>query len=178
MFFGRGAKTRTLDTQFWRLVFYRLNYTPKYLAYILYHSFFEIAIVFWKNFLSKKTVVTLAITVGCLFIFTACSSTPNADPALAAESLKGNGYHVVENTTSRYDGLEKMIKATNDDGEYVNIYYFVDEAFAQATWKTLEAEYNVLKEASELLGEEIGYEIGTSGKMIYEGTSAGIKAAA
>ena len=27
-FFGRGAKTRTLDTQFWRLVFYRLNYTP------------------------------------------------------------------------------------------------------------------------------------------------------
>ena len=25
---GRGAKTRTLDTQFWRLVFYRLNYTP------------------------------------------------------------------------------------------------------------------------------------------------------
>ena len=29
-FFGRGAKTRTLDTQFWRLVFYRLNYTPIY----------------------------------------------------------------------------------------------------------------------------------------------------
>ena len=27
-FFGRGRRTRTHDTQFWRLVFYRLNYTP------------------------------------------------------------------------------------------------------------------------------------------------------
>ena len=28
LFFGRGRRTRTHDTQFWRLVFYRLNYTP------------------------------------------------------------------------------------------------------------------------------------------------------
>ena len=26
--FGRGARTRTLDMQFWRLPFYQLNYTP------------------------------------------------------------------------------------------------------------------------------------------------------
>ena len=31
--FGRGRRTRTHDTQFWRLVFYRLNYTPKEQGY-------------------------------------------------------------------------------------------------------------------------------------------------
>ena len=30
---GRGRRTRTHDTQFWRLVFYRLNYTPMRLCY-------------------------------------------------------------------------------------------------------------------------------------------------
>ncbi len=28
LLFGRGARTRTLDMQFWRLPFYQLNYTP------------------------------------------------------------------------------------------------------------------------------------------------------
>ena len=56
-FSGRGAKTRTLDTQFWRLVFYRLNYTPKYFACIVYHTFFEIAIVFLKSLNIILTVV-------------------------------------------------------------------------------------------------------------------------
>ena len=36
-FLGRGARTRTLDTQFWRLVFYRLNYTPIFLTLLFYH---------------------------------------------------------------------------------------------------------------------------------------------
>ncbi len=31
--FGRGRRTRTHDTQFWRLVFYQLNYTPKQQIY-------------------------------------------------------------------------------------------------------------------------------------------------
>ena len=34
-FFGRGAKTRTLDMQFWRLPFYRLNYTPIFGTFLL-----------------------------------------------------------------------------------------------------------------------------------------------
>ena len=37
---GRGARTRTLDTQFWRLVFYRLNYTPIHALY--YNKFLPV----------------------------------------------------------------------------------------------------------------------------------------
>ena len=32
---GRGRRTRTHDTQFWRLVFYRLNYTPMCVTLLL-----------------------------------------------------------------------------------------------------------------------------------------------
>ena len=42
-FFGRGRRTRTHDTQFWRLVFYRLNYTPIFVPdyYTTYFFFFQ-----------------------------------------------------------------------------------------------------------------------------------------
>ena len=48
-FFGRGARTRTLDMQFWRLPFYQLNYTPRDLGIIAY--FFEKCKGFWKIFI-------------------------------------------------------------------------------------------------------------------------------
>ena len=46
-FFGRGRRTRTHDTQFWRLVFYRLNYTPIFVpkyystSFLILQGFFE-----------------------------------------------------------------------------------------------------------------------------------------
>ena len=47
-FFGRGAKTRTLDMQFWRLPFYQLNYTPVQLDY--YNTTFLTLQVFFLFF--------------------------------------------------------------------------------------------------------------------------------
>ena len=43
---GRGGKTRTRDTWFWRPVLYQLSYTPVNVYVIFYHIF---RYFLWKN---------------------------------------------------------------------------------------------------------------------------------
>ncbi len=62
--FGRGARTRTLDTQFWRLVFYRLNYTPMdFKKYTI--SFFKMQYLF-KIFYIRIILCYCAYNIVCM----------------------------------------------------------------------------------------------------------------
>ena len=66
-FFGRGRRTWTHDTQFWRLVFYRLNYTPIFVGNIPNGDIISQTFYFCKGFLKKS----------CFFFFGFPGGLPN-----------------------------------------------------------------------------------------------------
>ena len=148
----------------------------------------------------KKTLRMLALVMAvlmCIFAVVACDSNkdanedtekkeevikPNSDPAKAKENLEKAGYEVIlmddESTLklSGIDGLVAAITAMKGDGEEdaqgVSIYYFKD---ADSAKKAEENEF--IKAAIEAAKEEKDVSTGISGKILWMGTKAAVKAA-
>lgn len=117
-------------------------------------------------------VCLLAIVATCLFAFASCGATPNADPAEAKKALEAAEYKVLDMTT---DGVGVLSASKGE--EVVTITYCASEEDAEKAYEALEKELEALEEAAAELGEEVNYEIGISGKMVWAGTPDAIAAA-
>lgn len=138
--------------------------------------------------LMKNAIVFLLIAISAMML-AACGGVPE-EPEKAKENLEKNEYSVTEITVTANGtvavlagigatgSVTKAYVASNDDGESVLIVYFNDEGMAK------ELESKVKELYKSLVGEPTGEESensdtsgGRSGKALYFGTSAAIKAA-
>lgn len=130
-----------------------------------------------KTFI-KIMALTLVAVMACTMLVS-CGG-PNADPDKAVEALKDNDY-VVEKldgkislaVVSAFAGdVEAVVLGVSEDGkEAVTIFYYEDSKAANEAWD------DVKKEMEKENDDETKLVIKKSGKMIYAGTEAAIKAA-
>ena len=125
-------------------------------------------------------ILVFALMLGCVMALASCTNAkddekketkPYSDPEKAAEALENAGYTVRLLTDEDYlneQGIEATIYAVNGDGEMISIAYYFDSDEAKEG-------YEEAKEEREDLGDK--YEVGKSGKMVWMGTKAAIKAA-
>lgn len=149
-----------------------------------------------KKILSLMMV--LALAVSCMFVFASCGgggATPNEDPEEAKDALKDADYEVemIEGEALEYafdyDGLEAVVAGVKMDAdiediedledledmkiEAVTIFYFEDEDAAKDAFEDIEDEAG---DSAEEMGIE-DYVCKQSGKMVWIGTKAAVKAA-
>ena len=134
----------------------------------------------------KKLVKVLAVVLVMLTLSLAVACAPNANPEKAKESLEKNGYAVSLATdafglaiTEGILGLDRgdlvaVLTAGNEEGEAITIVYFEEADDARDCYKEYKDD---LKELLETDDEEKEIVAKQSGKMIYIGTKAAIKAA-
>ena len=148
----------------------------------------------------KKTLRMLALVMAvlmCIFAVVACDSNkdakedtekkeevikPNSDPAKAKENLEKAGYEVMlmddESVLKLLgiDGLVAVISAMKgtdaEEADAISIYYFKDSDSAKKA-----KENEIIKEAIEAAKEEKDVSTGISGKILWMGTKAAVKAA-
>ncbi len=125
-----------------------------------------------------KVIAFVLVAVLCVAMLASCA--PASDPDKAVEALKKNGY-----TAEKMDGtilelataglgiknVTAVVSGMNEDGEVVSIFYFEDSASASDAFEAIEEE---MKESDD---EDTKIIVKKSGKMIYGGTEAAIKAA-
>lgn len=137
----------------------------------------------------KKTIKLLALSLVTLIIALACvGCAPNKDPNKAKGNLESAGYTVVkaEDAISltvieavlgcnRGDLVASVtaVKANDDDSsEFIQILYFKDDGAAKACWE--KAKSYLEDSAKDDTDSNVKTE--RSGKIIYSGTEAAIKA--
>lgn len=136
-------------------------------------------------------VALIAVVVVSALVLTACA--PNSDPVKAESALKSNGYDAVRTTgyvsgiVSAIAGVENNIDGTvtgtktvedkdgNSKTEYVFIIYYKTADAAKAAWEDMKDDSD--KEKKEQKADDSDWESGRSGKLIYWGTKAAVKAA-
>ena len=130
----------------------------------------------------KKSIRLLALamlTVMLCLTLASCGG-PNADPDKALENLKENGLPLsvkVPNIVSGLgvDGVDCVVTGTgkiDDEYAHITIIYFEDSASAKDAWE------DVQKFADDEKGNDAkDWVCKKSGKMIYFGTKAAVKAA-
>ena len=124
-----------------------------------------------------STVLVCVLIVGCMLVLASCGG-PNSDPKKAKAALEDAGYEVVladDKLTIGLmslgvDGITAVVTGVKED-EAVSIFYFESKDDAADAFDDLQ---NLLDEAED---EDAEYEIKQSGKMIWMGTKAAIKAA-
>ena len=139
-----------------------------------------------KRILSLALVCVLLL--GCVFALASCGG-PNKDPEKAAKALEDAGYEVdcdvLDEATK--DGIYAYVEAYLGDPEeldddekfnFIEIYYFEDAESAKEAFKDEEMQ-EYFEEFKEEVEDDFDVEviIEQSGKMIYIGTKAAIKAA-
>lgn len=128
-----------------------------------------------------KIVAIMLVAVMSLAVLVACA--PNADPDKAVAALKEAGY-----TATKYGTLGSLFTDSqgcyvegfkyikDEDGnkkvEYIKIRYYDTADEAKEAWETIKAESDKNENKNDS-----DWEVGSSGKMIWYGTSAAIKAA-
>ncbi len=125
-----------------------------------------------------KILAVMLVAVMTLGVLVACA--PNADPDQAVAALKENGYTATKIPSTGLFGKECYvtgIKTVKDDEgnvktEFVMIYYYKTAEDAQSDWESIKTEANKNENKNDS-----DWEVGSSGKMIWYGTSAAIKAA-
>ncbi len=129
----------------------------------------------------KLLTLTLAVAL-CVVLLAACA--PNSDPDKAKASLEENGYTAVKvnpnvsigiidiNTNKDIDCIVSGTKVVDDKVEHVAIYYFVSASAANDAWEDMQEEADKAKD-----DEDTDWVCKKSGKMIYYGTEAAVKAA-
>ena len=133
----------------------------------------------------KKTMklIALALVLTLSVVMLASCFGPNANPEKAIEALKKNDYKAAEDDTVLpliFAGLgikdvDTVVTGTaiiGDKGEHVTIVYFEDADAAKAAWEDVK-DYAEKEDKDE---EDTDWTINKSGKMIYWGTKAAIKA--
>ena len=138
---------------------------------------------FLKAMLAAMLIAITAVTV--------CSCGVPSDPAKAKENLKKNGYTpdetiataVIKSVTtleygiSFFDKVESSLWAVNADGETVLIVYCKDSDSAKKVNKISKSIYDKVKEKDKENDTKTDIKSGMSGKVVYIGTKAGVKAA-
>ena len=138
---------------------------------------------FLKAMLAAMLIAITAVTV--------CSCGVPSDPAKAKENLKKNNYAVSETlatagvkavTTANYgfafyDKVKSSLWATNADGETVLIVYCVDADSAKKVNEISRKIYDEVKKNDKENDTKTDIRSGMSGKVVYIGTKAGVKAA-
>ncbi len=115
-------------------------------------------------------ILSLALVAVLLcFALIACNK-PAKDPDKAVEKLTQAGYEVEMETD---DGVT-YVEATKGV-DYVIISYFSTKSLAKAAYEEGEKDIEELKKMGEEAGIELVY--GRSGKIVYCGTKAAVKAA-
>lgn len=128
---------------------------------------------------SLKIVAVLLVAVMALGVLVACA--PNADPDKAVAALKEAGYEAKNFPSTGLFGRECYVIGTkifkDDEGntktEFITIYYYKTNEDAVEAWESIKAE----AEKSDKKEDDSDWQVGSSGKMIWYGTSAAIKAA-
>ena len=133
----------------------------------------------------KKTMrhIALALILTLSVLMLASCSMPNTDPEKAIEALKKNDYKATHDDTVLpfvFAGLgiqdvDTVVTGTaiiNKKGEHVTIVYFEDTDAAKAAWEKVK-KYAEEEDKKE---EDSDWTIQQSGKMIWYGTKAAIKA--
>jgi len=140
----------------------------------------------------KTTLRILALSlVAVLLVGALAACGPNKDPKKAAQKLKDAGYEVISVTKGDtlgdaaiaaaekaldITGLEAAVVGSKgeseDDAEYVSIYYFDTAAHAKDAFDKLKKDFE--EETKESKKDVV---IKKSGKLVYGGTKAAIKAA-
>ena len=148
----------------------------------------------------KKTLRMLALVMAvlmCIFAVVACDSNkdanedtekkeevikPNSDPAKAKENLEKEDYVVTlidDESVLKLSGIDGLVAAITamkgtdaEEADAISIYYFKDSDSAK---KAEENEF--IKEALEEAKKEDNVSTGISGKILWMGTKAAVKAA-
>lgn len=147
-----------------------------------------------KRILSLVLACTLIL--GCAFALASCGAKPNSDPKAAADALKAAGYEVDYEIyeEAEDDGLVAEVEAMKMDADLseienaedlkdvkvdvITIAYYETEEAAKKAHEELEANFDKLIEGSkEYYGDSFEAELGISGKVVWMGTQAAIKAA-
>ena len=143
----------------------------------------------------RITLVTsiVVLTLVCAMLFAACA--PAADPDTAKKNLKDEGYSatvydgdgMVVGTALALAGVENVNKVlvaskySNDTFEFLTVFYF-DSAKDANNAVDKAKEYAKDREKEEEKGQKkdegsVEWVFGKSGKMIWFGTKAAVKAA-
>ena len=134
-----------------------------------------------KKIISVISVALVAVVLVAALV--ACGPASNPDKALSA--LKDNGYTAAKDDTVvpaalTLKGIDCVVSGTNvsdESVESVTIVYFTSSDAANEAWSTVR-KYATEKNSSDNKGDpDTDFVINKSGKMIYYGTSAGVKAA-
>ena len=133
----------------------------------------------------KKIIKLLAMALVILSLTFVFACAPSSSPTKARDSLEKNGYSValvrdgyslgiMETLLNCKDDLVAVVTATNEDGEAITIIYFEEFSDARECFKLFGDD---LKDYLDGEDEEKEVVVKQSGKMIYIGTKAAIKAA-
>ena len=122
-----------------------------------------------------STLLVCVLLIGCVFTLASCG-TPAANPEDAKAALTEAGYAVTltENTT-KYAGLKYTLFAYKNDllekqYDFIEIYYFGDDASANTAWETLKTVF-------EEEAKKVDVEYAIEGSMVYMGTPDAISGA-
>lgn len=132
-----------------------------------------------------KVLALVLVTVFAALAMVACA--PNSNPEKAEKALKEEGYVAVRLTGALLSATELVLgcshgdivaivsgtKKNEDKIDTVQIIYFKDSSAAKSAWD----KAKVYLEDKTKEDTESDVTIEKSGKMIYGGTKAGIKAA-
>ncbi len=124
-----------------------------------------------------STVLVCVLLLGCVFVLASCGA-PNSDPQKAMEALKEEGYTDItlkENNNGRTTVYARKDNINEKEFDFIEIFYYKDEAAAKEAWKTLEEEFAKEAESKKDTDYEIKY--GIDGALIYKGTPDAVKAA-
>ena len=135
-----------------------------------------------KKQIAIITAVIVMVMLSVL-VLTACS--PASDPADAKAALEKKGYIASVDTTIQpaalalvgIKGVDSVLTATySKDGksEYLCVLYFTSAADAKAAWDEAKKDAEDAKKQSK---DDSDWTVGKSGKMIWYGTKAAVKAA-
>ena len=112
-----------------------------------------------------SAILVCVLMLGCVLALVSCGG-PKKNPEKAKAALEKAGYTVMFADENLGEELEATIYAISEDGEdVIAIAYYAKKADAKEAYK----------EAKEDL--EDGYKAGRSGKVVWMGTKAAIKAA-
>lgn len=129
-------------------------------------------------------VITAVIAVVMLSVLALTACAPNDKPTKAKENLDKNGYSIITIPGVEYlaDGALTgfyAVKSEDDkDTEGIVVIYFEDSSKAKAAFETIKEKINKLKNYVGVdEDEESRWTLKQSGRTIWYGTSAGVKAA-
>lgn len=138
---------------------------------------------FFRMLVATMLLAVMAVTL--------CSCGVPSDPEKAKANLEKNSYTVskeiattavktvtvVSYGVSFYNNVETALWGVNADGENVLIVYCKDSDSAGKVNDIIKSVYDNIKSSDKENGTKTDVKSGKSGKVVYIGTNAGVKAA-